>query len=120
MYGNERKNLTLNSRHIKLIMSIRIIIGILPVLWVASFFIFKLISFGTPSFHLTTLIIVVSLVLILLLIDSIFTRKFCRCPFCGSKWSLIKYKRFRRNKFDLINSPFHYVCYNCKSEVEII
>lgn len=120
MQRSERKNLTLKSNNIKIIKSVRLIMALLPVAWALFFVLSEIFSFGSTAFQLSVLVSVISALVVLLIFDYIYSSHCCRCPYCGARWSLLKYKKFRKNPFDILNGHNNYYCYNCKSDIEII
>lgn len=121
MRGNERKNLTLRKSAIRKVKTMRIMIILLPVLWMIFFLLLRLIHVDLPrNVDILILGCVIAVCFLLGVIDHIFTRIKCRCPFCGRAWSMVKYKRFRKHSLDFINNTSEYSCYNCKENIEII
>lgn len=121
MRGNERKNLTLRRRTLRLAKALRMLILLLPMAWMAFFFFLRFIHVDLP--RIVDIIILGSVIFtctVLGIIDVVHSRKKCRCPFCGRPWSMIKYSEFRRGPFDLINNTDEYICYNCKEEIDIL
>lgn len=121
MRGNERKNLTMRRKYLRTAMGFRIIIALLPALWIVFFFTLRLVKIDLPrTTDIIILASVMALCLILLAVESAYTKKHCKCPFCGRQWSMIKHKSLREHPFDLINNTKQYYCYNCREDIEII
>lgn len=120
MRGNERKNLSINRRAIRFTMALRIMIVLLLALWTAFFLGLRLVKIDLPrTVDIIILGSVIAVCALLGLIDIIYSRKKCKCPFCGRPWSMLKYSEFRRGPLDLINNSREYSCYNCKENVDI-
>lgn len=121
MRGNERRNLTIRRSALRLAKFLRLTIAALPLLWLAFFFFLRLIHVDLPrTVDIIILASVIAVCAILGIIDIKYSKKKCKCPYCGRQWSMLKYKEFRRGGLDLINNTKEYICYNCKEEVEII
>ena len=121
MRGNERRNLTLKKGCIRTAKALRIMCILLPALWMVFFIFLRLVKIELPR---TTDIIILGSVIaacfLLLIIESVYTKKKCRCPYCGRPWSMMKYREFKRYPLDLINDTREYNCYNCKEHVDIV
>ena len=121
MRGNERKNLTLSRRNIRTAMAFRLICVILLALWTVFFVFLRLAKIDLPrTVDIIILGSVIAVCILLLIIESIFTKKKCRCPYCGRPWSMMKYREFMRHPLDIINNTREYHCYNCKEDIEIL
>ena len=119
--GNERKNLTLKRGALKFAKFLRVSCLLLPVLWMIFFMMLRVLHIEFPrTVDITILACVIAVSALLGIIDLIFTRKKCRCPYCGKPWSMMKYGAFRRGPLDLINNTKEYTCYNCKEDIEIV
>lgn len=121
MRGNERRNLTIRRSVLRRAKAMRLFIVGLPVLWLAFFFSLRFLHIDLPrTVDIIILASVIAVCGIVGIIDVVYSRKKCRCPFCGCPWSMIKYSQFRRGPLDLINNTHEYICYNCKEEIEIL
>lgn len=121
MRGNERKNLTMKRSSLRFVKFLRLAIAALPPLWLAFFFFLRLIHVELPrTVDIIILASVIAVCAILGIIELAYSRKKCRCPYCGRTWSMLKYKEFRFGPLDLINNTSEYICYNCKEEIEIL
>ena len=119
--GNERKNLTMKRGALRFAKLLRVLCALLPVLWMGFFLMLRVLHIEFPrTVDITILACVIAVCALLGIIDLVFTRKKCRCPYCGRPWSMIKYKAFRRGRLDLINNTDEYTCYNCKENIEIV
>lgn len=119
--GNERHNLTMKRGVLRTAMALRIICASLPVAWMIFFMMLRVLHIEFPrTVDIIILASVIAVSGIIGIIDVIFTRKKCRCPFCGRPWSMVKYRPFRRSHLDIINNTKEYICYNCKENIEII
>lgn len=120
MRGNERRNLSISRKAIRFTMALRILIVLIFVLWTIFFLGLRFLNIDLPrTVDIIILGSVIAVCVIIGIIDIIYSRKKCKCPFCGRPWSMLKYSEFRRGPLDLINNSREYSCYNCKEDVEV-
>lgn len=122
MVGNERRNLTIKKRSIRIVMHLRAFMILLFAFWGGFMIVTRRILEFNFSEKVEAIILagVIFLCLVLSLIDMLYSRKKCRCPYCGRPWSMLKHSKFRRSPLDLLNNSHEYHCYNCNEEVEIV
>lgn len=120
MGSSERRDLFISARSIKVSMAMRISVLLLLLLWVIFFLFLRVTGYNLPRrVDIIILASVVAVCAVLGIVDAIYSKRKCRCPYCGRQWSMLKYGPHRHGPLDLINGTKEYICYNCSTEVDI-
>jgi predicted RNA-binding Zn ribbon-like protein len=120
MNETDIKKATISAKNIKVSSILKQTAIIIILAWMAFFLILHFSPLDLPRrTDSIILLAVVAVVAALEIIDSVYTGKYCRCPYCGCKWSFLKRMKDKKNPFDLFNKCEDYTCVKCDSHIHV-